>query len=109
MAFIEYQHQCNGCGATAGTPHGNCDIARCAEHGMQLIQCEVACEANLWTGYWAGELEAVEFGFFTHFVPNGKPSWRQCGPEHPEARPDLNRIMVECTWDPTTQRYVRSA
>lgn len=109
MALIAYCHTCQGCGATTGTQHGRCDIARCAEHGIQLTQCPPACESDRWTGYWAGVLEAVEFGFFTYFVPNGNPKWQPCGPEHPEARPDLNRILVECVWDPTTQRYVQHA
>lgn len=107
-ALISYHHTCNGCGVRAGKRHQyGCDVARCAEHGIQQVQCEPDCQTNRWTGYWAGELEAVEFGWFTHFVPNGKPSWQPCGPEHPKAVTDLNRIMTECDWDPQTQRFVR--
>lgn len=105
MTFIKYRDTCGDCGALAGSAHeGGCDIARCALHGIQQVQCGTSCPPNTWTGYWAGELEAVEFGFFTRWKPEG--GWEVCGPGHPDARPDLNRIMVECDWNPATQRYV---
>lgn len=108
MALITYRHACNGCGVTVGTTHREgCDVARCTVHGNQFHWCEdEACTPNVWTGYWAGELEAIEYGFFTYWATDGT-GWQPCGPEHPQAMPDLNRIMVECEWDAVTQRFTR--
>jgi hypothetical protein len=49
-----------------------------------------------WTGVWPGVLECIKLGFFCwenfgRKDPN-YPWWNPCGPEHPDAMPDLNRL-----------------
>jgi len=48
-----------------------------------------------WTGVWPGTLECIKLGLFC-YQNNGRdpnlPYWVKCGPEHPEARPDLNSL-----------------
>lgn len=57
-----------------------------------------------WTGMWPGEAECREYGFWSKFTANG---WEQCDKSDPDASPDLNRLAVECRWDPEKRRYVK--
>ncbi len=128
---------CRDCGAPIGQPHQDgCDIARCLWTGIQRIQCaggltaevckvlheadrgdladELAeyhglddpdhdCGNDIWTGVWPGVAEAEEYGWYSYFGP----PWVQCGPDHPEATADLNRIHMECDWDRECGRWVK--
>ncbi|MEV6740091.1 hypothetical protein AB0N14_25355 [Streptomyces sp. NPDC051104] len=74
-----------------------CDVARCAETGLQRLGCGHhgnACNTR-WTGHWPGDAECIEYGFLINLGPDREPM------------PDLNRLYAECDWDPTQQRMVR--
>ncbi len=106
------------CGARPKEQHnGGCDVARCAATGRQYFQCEGEkheyngriygehtgkCEPDTWTGYWPGEKEATDLGWFVYWGP----PWIECDAEHPDAGPDLNKVLVLLDWDPKTQTYV---
>jgi hypothetical protein len=99
---------CPDCGVAIGAAHDDgCDVARCHATGRQRLSCdhEHDCGAEAWTGTWPGVVECVELGLWAHFVPNGNPSWRPCGPDHPNAVPDLNRLVREGVWDKTAKRW----
>ncbi len=100
---------CNDCGAQHGEAHADgCDVARCLWTGGQRLQCAGGhdCGQDVWDGCWPGVAEAVEFGWYSWFEP-GKP-WHRCGPNHPQAGPDLNRINVLfCRWDRERRRWAR--
>lgn len=101
---------CPDCGAEPGVAHHDgCDVARCLETGRQRLGCgeDHDCGRAVWTGRWPGEVECEEFGWWAYFVPNGDPSWVRCGPEHPDAVHDLNRLVLEARWDRAAIRWVR--
>lgn len=48
-----------------------------------------------WTGVWPGTLEALRLGYFCFWdgdEVHGR--WVRCGPEHPKATADLNRLAL---------------
>jgi hypothetical protein len=107
---------CGDCGVQPGQPHDDgCDVARCLATGGQRLSCGGCdneppyaghdCGADVWTGLWPGAAECVEYGRYSYFVPN--QGWLPCGPDHPGARPDLNRLVVCCDWDREARRWVR--
>ena len=121
-------HPCHDCGAPVGTPHHeDCDTARCLRTGMQRLPCGMGiplfadatligwqdhdphpgedCGQDTWTGQWPGEADAIRLGWWCYFVPNGNPSWVQCAPDHPEARPDLNRLAIDGKWNRELHRW----
>jgi hypothetical protein len=75
------------------------------------------CGSEVWDGVWPGYAECVEYGWYGHFELLDHPqfgliesgSWSQCGPEHPLAHPDLNRLHAECDWDRESARWVKRA
>lgn len=101
--------RCPDCAVEPGTEHTDgCDVARCLETGLQRLSCLQRwhdCGNEVWSGTWPGEAECREYGLFAYLVPNGNPSWRPCGPDHPEAVPDLNRLIVEGWWDREARRW----
>ncbi len=129
------ERPCNDCGAPIGTPHiGDCDVARCLHNGRQRFQCDGGtcdadcdsgdfysrahhntfhangphddCGADIWDGVWPGTEECVQLGWYSYFVGQNDISWVPCGPEHPAATPDLNRLGFSTTWDRERQRWV---
>lgn len=108
MALIEYRHECSSCGVAFGVRHRvACDVARCATHGSQFAQHLPSCRPTVWTGYFPATLEAVEFDYFCYWDTDLN-AWVPCSAGHPNAMPDLNRVVIECEWDRTTERFVRS-
>lgn len=55
------------------------------------------CGADRWTGEWPGESDAIALGWFSYFDP-ADGGWVRCGPDHPRASPDLNRLFSEGFW-----------
>jgi len=87
------QKTCPDCGVAPGAHHtDNCDVARCLATGLQRLGCSEShdCGLDIWTGRWPGEEECEEFGWML-----GKDL------------PDLNRLLMEATWDPSLKRWVR--
>jgi hypothetical protein len=78
------KEECPDCGALIGDPHvSGCDVERCSICGLQWIGCEHARRlggprrhlehdplASVWTGYWPGEVECHDRGWFTR---SGEP------------------------------------
>ncbi len=128
---------CNDCSAEVGTSHERgCDVARCMWTGQQRIQCDGGlaasccyalrqaghsdladdlayylglddplhdCGEDLWTGQWPGNDDAAEMGLWTYWGP----PWIECGPDHPQARPDLNKLALAGKWDRGQKKWVR--
>ena len=126
--------RCTGCGVTPGVAHRPyCDVARCLWTGRQRYGCtgglaadccvslrdhgrdDLAdrlghymdldderhdCGYDVWTGAWPGTEDAARLGFWCY-----GPPWRTCDVDHPDARPDLNRLVVEARWDRAAQRW----
>lgn len=124
--------RCPDCQVSTGVPHEDgCDVARCLRFGEQRLMHEMSggrpvviglgdgqfafatpgdvhdCGRDVWAGEWPGVAECWEFGWWAYFVPNGDPSWRQCGPDDPGAVPDLNRLARDARWDAPAGRWQR--
>lgn len=61
------------------------------------------CGEDVWTGQRPGEAEAVEMGLWCRWGP----PWIECSADHPEARPDLNRVSIVGRWDRQAARWVK--
>ena len=123
---------CRDCGVPIGQPHSDgCDVPICLWTGIQRLQCDGLddpcdcedangysvegytihtcgqqlhdCGRQIWNGVWPGYSECIEYGWFTWF----QPPWHECGPEHPQAVPDLTRLHRSCDWDRIRGRWVR--
>lgn len=79
---------------------GSCD--HCGE--SNLTECATnsgACKAHdkskaRWNGFYPGVLEAIKLGFFCYEDPSRSTGeyWVRCGPDHPKAIPDMNRLAI---------------
>jgi len=124
---------CPDCGAAPGTGHNKgCDVARCMTYGTQRIQCQPGgrmvvrgilpnggvdvdweedghdCGTDVWSGRWPGEAECEEFGWWSTWESGpGWGRWTRVPAGTPDARPDLNRLVAEASWDPAAGRWVR--
>lgn len=58
-----------------------------------------------WTGEWPGVAECREYGWYAYLVPGR--GWVPCPADHPEAMPDLNRLIMEGRWDADKGRWLR--
>jgi hypothetical protein len=111
---------CQDCGANPGESHGDgCDTALCLHTGRQRLSCDVGtavfgwpethphddCGSQVWSGAWPGEAECEVFGWHSYFVPH--KGWLRCGPDYPEAGPDLNRLVTEAEWNREARRWRR--
>lgn len=113
-AVTEIREACPDCGAVIDEPHDDaCDVARCLATGMQRLLCsgDEHCGQDIWSGLWPGEAECAEYGWWAYFEggPAGETGtgWVRCGPDHPDAVPDLNRLILDCRWDQVRGRWVR--
>lgn len=102
-------------------PHDDgCDVARCLVTGRQRISCNVGtvvfgwpekyphddCGSEAWSGEWPGHAECAEFGWHSFFEPGGR-GWVRCEAADPRAGTDLNRLVVEASWDSQACRWRR--
>lgn len=126
----DIRQNCGGCGSGIGEPHDDgCDVARCLAHGTQQVLCQPGarlvvtgfyswgspivdyeedghdCGKDVWSGRWPGVEDAERLGWYAYFVPNGDPSWVPCDPDHPGARPDLNRLQIDGRWNAEALRW----
>ena len=109
---------CSDCGVEPGQPHvPGCDVARCLYAGMQRISCDSGawraygpeeegdeppddfhedCGEDVWTGEFPGVEDCRRLGFWCYWDDDAPPGrkWVRCGPDHPGAGPDLNRLQV---------------
>lgn len=98
--------RCPDCAVEIGQQHRRgCDVARCLATGEQRLQCydSAHCGRDKWTGTWPGEAECIEFGWWTYF----DRGWQRCDASHPEAMPDLNRLVYDARWDREQGRWIR--
>lgn len=117
---------CRDCGTLIGQPHEHgCDVERCMWTGEQWIACGGTsdwrfcdcedgngydpdgytihtcgqqrhdCGSQVWDGTWHGYDVAISLGLYGRF-DNG---WWDCGPEHPDATPDLSCWRQLANWD----------
>jgi hypothetical protein len=99
---------CPDCAAPPGALHQtDCDVERCPACGRQYVTCDCPRHHKrrrlAWTGLWPGEAECREFGWFVKLGAGHQP----CGPDEPDAMPDLNRLGIEAKWDRRLVRFVR--
>jgi hypothetical protein len=111
---------CPGCSAAPGALHAEeCNVALCAMTGRQRsASCVTFGEIThpqdrdcrtVWTGRWPGDAECEEYGFYAYprWRFDGGNGWASCGPDHPGAETDLNRLALECVWSELLQRFVK--
>lgn len=72
-----------------------CDIGLCRQHGERRAWCmgDGDHSPTTYRGVYPGTDEAVSRGWFAT-SPSG------------ERIPDINRVISELTWDPTSESYV---
>ncbi|MGP4027133.1 hypothetical protein [Actinomadura sp. 3N407] len=116
---------CPDCGTATGQPHASsCDVARCLWTGLQRLSCkwfgldplltEHDCGQDAWSGRWPGEEDAERLDWWIYWDgPSPKHGWDYQGrgwvrvtADHPDAMPDLNRLVIEGRWDRKNQRWV---
>jgi hypothetical protein len=127
---------CPDCGTRQGEAHADgCDVARCLWTGQQRLQCDYGlvaecsralaaagrdalasrladyyglddlahdCGDDTWTGQWPGLADAARLDLWCYWGPG----WQPCDGNHPEARPDLNRLHTRGRWDRIAGRWV---
>lgn len=86
---------CPSCGVAVGGRHNHdCAIALCRTHGERRAECfgEGRHTATRYWGVYPGTVEALKRGW----------TYARAGREEP----DINRVIVELTWDPDSEQYV---
>lgn len=122
---LNLRERCADCQVAIGERHvGGCDVSRCTVSGIQRIQCGGAddpneidpatgelmysvvhpgrCVDSVWTGLFPMTAEAVLHDWYAYFDDTG---WHRCTGDDLRARPDLNRVATELTWDPDRQTW----
>lgn len=57
-----------------------------------------------WTGEFPGTESCRQLGWFSYFIPT--QGWVRCTADHPDAFPDLNRLLSEGHWDAARGAWV---
>ena len=104
-------YRCPDCGATIGMAHEHgCDIEPCPECGRQKISCDCwmqdtpALSPVVWSGFWPGELECLEYGLFSTF--KAWEGFAACNADFPGARPDFNTLFKFGQWNKEKRRWM---
>ena len=95
-----------GCEVPVGDRHKSfCTMARCKEHGFQLFSCPLddPHTPSIFRGEFPGTSEAIARGWFSRFDEN--KGWVACQSDHPDAMPDLNRVMSELVWNSDSESF----
>ena len=58
-----------------------------------------------WTGVYPGTEECIEFGWFVKWVEESPRKWQECGPDDPDAVPNVSRLQMGATWDRSARRW----
>lgn len=116
---VKREH-CPDCQVEIGSLHQDgCDVERCPACGSQRLMCQGMGECSgegeriPWNGFWPGIAECEEYGFYCYDDPDGygdparNYGHTECGPDHPRAIHDLNRLCAECKWSPEKAKWVR--
>lgn len=96
----------DGCEVAVGDRHKSfCTMARCKEHGYQLFSCALDAPhtPSIFKGEFPGTSEATARGWFSRFDEN--EGWVECQQDHPDAMPDLNRVMSELVWSSDSESF----
>ena len=107
--MVEFE-TCPDCSVEIGQNHLNdCDVTRCKVHGVQLFKCHLIkesenCMPTNFDGYFPGTQEAIKREWYV--FQNSENKWEVCGPDHPEATPDINKVIKELTWDSQLEKYI---
>jgi len=92
---VQVLRKCPSCKTPIGRAHGSgCSIGRCRAHGEPRDQCfgEGRHSSTTYWGVYPGTVEALKRGWT--LTSQGS------------VRPDLNRVMVDLTWDPATEQFI---
>lgn len=91
---VELVAQCPSCRTSIGKVHKTgCAVARCKAHGEPRNQC-MGSGRHASTTYW---------GVYPGTIEASKRGWLITSKKI--ARPDLNRVLAELTWDPVTEQF----
>ncbi|WP_194913233.1 hypothetical protein [Catenulispora rubra] len=104
---------CPDCQVPIGQSHAEgCCVAWCSQSGRQRrdgCTMDSGCSTGplhdcrtSWTGLMPGVADCRRLGWYTVSTPNG---WVSAAPETPGAVEDVNRLIAQAIWNPTTQRY----
>jgi hypothetical protein len=112
------------CNAKIGEKHAKgCGVAICITTGQQRLIHETVgpdadeslpsgldvhtCGEDVWVGYPHGALTAAAHGLFARPAKPGDPttSWIPCLPDHPDAKPDISRLVHSGRWNPIDQVF----
>ncbi len=110
------------CRVPIGRKHTReCSVAICIMTGCQRVLHSAAppgrlipapgfdehvCGEDVWSGYPHGAVEAAAAGLFVRERRPGDPGrrrWIPCEPSHPDATPDLDRVIRAGYWNPVRQ------
>jgi hypothetical protein len=101
-------NRCGDCHCKVGEAHKpGCDIEQCAECGSQRIGCHCRTKkVILWQGEYHGKADCRRLGFYCKPISaNPRDGWIACEKSDPNAREDLNRLVIACEWDKKAQRF----
>jgi hypothetical protein len=86
--------------------------SQCPYCGGQLLSCCFGNDLDFvplddrmpWTGFFMGEAECEEFGWYAVMGPRG---WESCAPGTPHSTPGINRLIKDARWDRERKRFVK--
>lgn len=89
-------------------------MATCVHTGQQRLACGAIgpligqephdCGHDIWMGEPHGYAECRRYGLWVYCPPTGSPV--PCGPDHPDAIPNMNALIRNGVWDRQTQTWV---
>lgn len=87
--------------------HGEDELAQELCYHLGVDDVDHDCGLDIWLGWSRADEAAIRYGLFSYFGPDyGEKGWVSCGPEHPNATPDLNAVAM-MKWNREEQKYER--